>query len=107
MLPYHCIFDHLAIRVDGTTLFGQVTRSTLKTDAERAVDNQIEVLPLPPNDDRIRFEIWRAIDGHTARTRYNLQAVANQNDKNITGLQANGVAGVFSVANELRLDSVR
>jgi hyperosmotically inducible protein len=136
MLPYHGIFDHLAFRVDGTTvkLLGQVTRPALKTDAERSVkrlervehvDNQIEVLPLSPNDDRIRFDVWRAIYGHTALTRYNLQAVppihivvknghvalqgavANQGDKNIAGLQANGVAGVFSVSNELRLDSAR
>lgn len=136
MLPYHGIFDHLAFRVDGrsVTLLGQVTRPTLKSDAERAVrrlervervDNQIEVLPLSPNDDRIRFDVWRAIYGHTALTRYNLQAVppihivvknghvtlqgavANPTDKNIAALQANGVAGVFSVANELRLDSGR
>jgi hyperosmotically inducible protein len=133
MLPYHGIFDHLAFRVDGqtVTLLGQVTRSTLKSDAERAIkrleriDNQIEVLPLSPNDDRIRFDVWRAIYGHTALTRYNLQAVppihiivkngqvtlqgavANQSDKNIAGLQANGVSGVFSVANELRVDGGR
>jgi hyperosmotically inducible protein len=136
MLPYHGIFDHLAFRVDGrtVTLLGQVTRPTLKTDAERAikrlerverVDNQIEVLPLSRNDDRVRFDVWRAVYGHTALTRYNLQAVppihiivknghvtlqgavANQSDKNIAGLQANGVAGVFSVANELRLDGGR
>ena len=136
MLPYHGIFDHLAFRVDGTTvrLLGQVTRPTLRADAERAVkrlervervDNQIEVLPLSPSDERIRFDVWRAIYGHTALTRYNLQAVppihiivknghvtlqgavASQSDKNIAGLQANGVSGVFSLANELRLDSGR
>jgi hyperosmotically inducible periplasmic protein len=136
MLPYHGIFDHLAFRVDGhtVTLLGQVTRPTLKTDAERAikrlerverVDNQIEVLPLSPNDDRIRVEVWRAVYGHAALTRYNLQAVprihivvknghvtlqgtvANHSDRNIAGLQANAVGGVFSVANELRLDGGR
>ena len=45
------------------TLFGQVTRPTLKSEAENVVkriegvdrvDNEIEVLPLSPNDDRIR-----------------------------------------------------
>src|SRR5271166_6232190 len=57
MLPYYGIFDNLAYRVDGTkvTLFGQVTKPTLKSDAERVVkkiegvtlvDNEIEVLPL-------------------------------------------------------------
>ena len=39
MLPYYGVFDNLAYRVDGTkvTLFGQVTKPTLKSDAERAV----------------------------------------------------------------------
>jgi hyperosmotically inducible protein len=59
-------------------------RPTLKTDAERVVKrlgdvekvaSEIEVLPLSPNDDRIRIAVWRAIYGHTALTRCNLQAV--------------------------------
>jgi hyperosmotically inducible protein len=35
MLPYYSIFDNLSYRVDGNTvtLFGQVTRPTLKSDA--------------------------------------------------------------------------
>src|SRR3954453_7477675 len=40
MLPYYSVFDNLAFRVDndGTvTLLGQVTRPTLKDDAERVV----------------------------------------------------------------------
>jgi len=59
MLPYLDVFDNLTYRVDGhsVTLFGQVTRPTLKTSAENVVkriegvervDNQIEVLPLSP-----------------------------------------------------------
>ena len=66
MLPYYGVFDDLAYRVDsGTvTLFGSVTRPTLKSSAERVVQeiegvsamiNEIEVLPLSPNDDRIRL----------------------------------------------------
>src|SRR5271155_5005328 len=72
MLPYYGVFDNLAYRVDGSkvTLLGQVERPTLKIDSERvvrkidgvdAVDNQIEVLPLSPNDDRIRLATYRAI----------------------------------------------
>ncbi len=56
MLPYLGVFDNLAYKVDGynVTLIGQVTRPTLKSDAENVVkkiegvehvDNQIEVLP--------------------------------------------------------------
>ena len=59
------VFDNLAYRVDGGTvsLYGQVTRPTLKSDAESVVkdiegvtrvDNQIEVLPLSSMDDGIR-----------------------------------------------------
>src|ERR1700726_4590893 len=66
MLPFYGVFDNLSYKVDpdGTvTLLGQVARPTLKSDAEAAVkhiegvekvENQIEVLPLSPNDDRIR-----------------------------------------------------
>src|SRR6478672_4735704 len=57
MLPYLGVFDNLAYKVDGynVTLYGQVTRPTLKSDAENVVkkiegvehvDNQIEVLPV-------------------------------------------------------------
>ena len=39
MLPYYSVFDNLAYRVDGSrvTLFGQVVRPTLKSDAENAI----------------------------------------------------------------------
>src|ERR1700737_504741 len=39
MLPYYSIFDNLAYRVDGATvtLYGEVTRPTLKSDAGRVV----------------------------------------------------------------------
>ena len=60
MLPYLGVFDNLAYKVDGynVTLVGQVTRPTLKSDAENVVkkiegvehvDNQIEVLPPSPH----------------------------------------------------------
>ena len=60
MLPFYGVFDNLAYKVspDGTvTLLGQVSRPTLKSDAENVVkriegvervDNQIKVLPVSP-----------------------------------------------------------
>ena len=59
MLPYLGVFDNLAYKVDGynVTLVGQVTRPTLKSDAENVVkriegvehvDNQIEYCRRPP-----------------------------------------------------------
>jgi hyperosmotically inducible protein len=134
MLPYYGLFDNLAFRVDGTTvtLLGQVTRPGLREAAGRVVkeiegvenvENQIETLPISFNDDRIRLATYRAIFGHAALNRYALQAlpsihiivkngnvtlegvVDSLNDKNIAGLQANSVSGVFSVTNNLRLEN--
>lgn len=134
MLPYYGVFDNLAFRLDGSrvTLLGQVTRPTLKTAAERVVkdiegvetiDNQIEVLPVSPNDDRIRLAVYRAIYSHPALQRYAIQAVppihilvkngnlvlegvvANEGDKNIANIQARSVPGIFNVVNHLHTDA--
>jgi hyperosmotically inducible protein len=133
LLPYYDVFDNLAYRVDGATvtLLGQVTRPVLKSDAEKAVkqiegvervNNQIEVLPLSPNDDRIRRAVYRAIYGTPGLDRYGLQAVppihiivkngnvslegavGTEMDKNLAGIKANGVSGVFAVKNNLQAD---
>jgi hyperosmotically inducible protein len=134
MLPYYGVFDNLAFKVDGTTvtLLGQVTRPTLKSDAENVVKdiegvervvNQIQVLPLSPMDDQIRLATYRAVYGTPGLDRYSLNAVppihiivnngkvalegvvANESDKNLAGVKANGVSGVFSVTNNLRVES--
>jgi len=133
MLPYYGVFDNLAYRVqDGAvTLMGQVTRPTLKSDAENVVKriegvnqvvNNIEVLPLSPNDDRIRIAVYRAVYGQVGLDRYALQAVppihiivnngqvtltgvvATEADKNLAGIRANGVPGVFSLTNNLQVE---
>jgi hyperosmotically inducible protein len=133
MLPYYSVFDNLAYRVDGSrvTLFGQVVRPTLKSDAENvvkriegvtAVDNQIEVLPLSPNDDRIRRAVYRAIFSKPELDRYAMGAVpsihiivkngnvtlvgvvSTEMDKNVANIAANGVSGVFGVKNELQTE---
>jgi hyperosmotically inducible periplasmic protein len=133
MLPYYGVFDNLAYRVDGraVTLYGQVTRPTLKSEAENVVKriegvekvtNQIEVLPLSPNDDRIRMAEYRAIYGTPGLDRYALQAVppihiivnngkvtlvgvvGSEGDKDLANIRASTVAGTFGVTNELQLD---
>lgn len=132
MLPYLGVFDNLAYKVDGynVTLMGQVTRPTLKSDAENVVkkiegvehvDNQIELLPLSPNDDRIRRAVYRAIYGFPALQKYALGVqqpiriivkngnatlegvVDNEADKNIANIRARSVPGVFSVTNNLQV----
>jgi len=75
MLPYYSVFDNLAYQINGdnVTLVGQVVRPTLKSDAEAAVKsiegvasvtNNIEVLPVSPNDDQIRRAVGCAFHSH-------------------------------------------
>jgi hyperosmotically inducible protein len=134
LLPFYGVFDNLAYKVDpdGTvTLLGQTVRPTLKSDAENAVKriegvervvNQIEVLPLSPNDDRIRRAVYRAIYGNDVLSQYSLRAVppihiivkngnvtlegavSRQMDKQIAEMQTKSVSGVFSVTNNLQVD---
>ena len=132
MLPWFGVFDNIAFRVDGynVTLLGQVVRPTTRSDAENAVkhiegvekvDNQIEVLPLSPMDDGIRMQMFRAIYQYPTLQKYELGVqkpiriivknghvtlegiVDSEGDKNIAGVRANSVPGVFSVANDLEV----
>jgi hyperosmotically inducible periplasmic protein len=135
MLPFYGVFDNLMYKVspDGTlTLLGEASRPTLKSDAERAVreiegvervDNQIKVLPVSPNDDRIRRATYRKIYGHSVLSQYQLRAVppihiivenghvtlegvvGRQMEKQVAGMQANSVSGVFSAENNLRVEN--
>ncbi len=133
MLPYFDVFDNIAYKVEGynVTLMGQVTRPTLKSDIGNVVkriegvekvDNQIEVLPLSPMDDRLRLALYRAIYGYTALERYAMPVIKpiriivkngnvtlegvvdNEGDKNLANLRANGVSGIFSVTNHLEVE---
>lgn len=135
LLPYYGVFDHLAFSVNNGSveLLGAVARPTLKSEAENVIKqiegvtnltNRIEVLPLSPLDDRIRLASFRAIYHDSAlATRYSYRAhppihiivrnghvtlegvVANEFDRNIVNLRANGVRSVFSVTNNLRLEA--
>src|SRR5579863_5222737 len=132
MLPYYGVFDNLAYRVDGSTvtLMGQVTNPVLKSDAERVVKgiegvtkvtNQIQVLPLSTMDNQTRIAEYRAIYSFPGLDRYAMQAVPSihiivdngkvtlvgvvntEADKELAGVRANTVAGVFSVTNNLQV----
>ena len=133
MLPQLSIFDNLAYKIDGNTvtLMGQVRNAVLKSDAEKAVkhvegvenvNNEIEILPPSPNDDRIRRQVARAIFNDDRLFRYSMGAlppihiivknghvtldgvVDNEADKNTANIRANGVPGVFSVQNNLQVE---
>lgn len=132
MLPYYSVFDNLEYKIEGdkVILSGQVTRPTLKSDAEGAVKgiesvsavvNNIEVLPVSSMDDQIRRAVYRAIYGESGLFRYaqsavpsihiivkngnvTLEGVAdNEGDKNLANLRASAVPNVFSVKNNLRV----
>lgn len=134
-LPYYGVFDWLEYEVqnDGTVILrGQVVRPTTKSDAEgrvkdidgvRRVENDIEVLPLSPQDDRLRRALYRAIYSFNSPLfRYATQSVppihlvvkrghatlkgvvANRADAQQAYIRARGVPGLFSVRNELIIE---
>ena len=133
MLPYYNVFDNLQYQVNGgeVTLFGQVTDPVLKSDAGNvvkhipgvtAVQNNIEVLPLSPMDDRIRLAVFRSIYRSPVLSRYDFGPVPpihiivrngnvtltgfvnNETDRSLANIAANQVPGVFSVTNALQVD---
>ena len=134
MMPRLNVFDDISFRVDGSTvtLMGEVTQPVVRLDATTAVKsvegvtqvvNNIEVLPLSSDDDRIRRDELRAI--YTAPTlagRYVVAnpsiriivrngvvrlegVVANKMDHDIAGIRANSVFGAFQVINNLKIES--
>ncbi|HET9479000.1 MAG TPA: BON domain-containing protein [Pyrinomonadaceae bacterium] len=130
-LPYYGVFDWLEYEVnDGTVVLrGQVVRPTTKSDAEGRVKeidgvsrvvNEIEVLPLSSQDDRLRVALYRAIyNFNSPLFRYATQSVpsihlvvkrghatlkgvvANRADAQLAYTRARSVPGLFSVKNEL------
>ena len=85
------------------------------------VVNNIQVDPLSPMDNRSRLQVYRAIYGYPSLNRYSLDpaqpiritvvngnvtlngVVNSQADKNVAGIRANGVPGIFKVTNNLQV----
>jgi hyperosmotically inducible periplasmic protein len=134
-LPFFGVYDWLEGKVDpdGTVfLAGQVTRPTLKKDAQRRVEkvegvdrviNQIEVLPLSPNDDRIRAAVFRELFNfnsplfrygqgpnpsiHIIVSRGKLVlkgVVSSKSDRDLAVIKARGVPGIFDVRSDLSFE---
>jgi osmotically-inducible protein OsmY len=70
--PQYGVFDYIHFAIKGNTVIlrGQASRPILKSSIEnsvkridgvKSVENEIEVLPLSPNDDRIRAAVYRSI----------------------------------------------
>jgi osmotically-inducible protein OsmY len=86
-LPDYAVFDWITFGIHGKTLVlnGYASRPTLKDEAGRvvksipgvsSVENNIEVLPYSPNDDRVRAAVYNRIYTSPTLRRYN----ANQGD---------------------------
>ncbi len=133
MLSYVNAFDYLAytVNADNTvTLSGEVTNPVLKSDAGNVVkriegvervNNQIQVLPVSFMDDGLRRRLFRTIYGYPALQKYSMGVqkpiriivdnghvtlmgvVDSEMDKNLAGIRANGVPGIFSVDNQLKV----
>ncbi len=134
LLPWYSVFDNLEFQIkDGNevVLSGQVVQPVLKSDAAKAVnrvsgvskvEDKIQVLPVSPYDNRLRIAEFRAIYDNDQLYRYALQAVppihiivdngrvtligivATKSDKDVAGIMANEVPGVFGVTNDLTVE---
>jgi len=134
MLPNLTLWDNLAYKVEGykVTLLGQVRNASLKSEAENSVkriegveqvDNQIQILPPSPSDDRIRTAVARSIFDAPGLFPYAMESVPpihiivqggnvtlegvvnSEADKNMAEIRAKQVPGVFSVTNHLQVAS--
>jgi hyperosmotically inducible protein len=132
MLPYYGVFDWLQfeVRPDNTVVLrGQVVRPTTKSDAEarvkdidgvKGVINEIQVLPLSPQDDRLRIALYRTIyNWDSPLFRYATQSIPpihiivdhgratlkgivdSKADAQLAYMRARSVPGLFDVKNEL------
>jgi hyperosmotically inducible protein len=79
------VFDWITFGIQGRTVIlkGYASRDMLKSDAQSAVkgipgvervENQIQVLPNSPNDDRIRAQVYNRIYTAPSLSRYNANA---------------------------------
>lgn len=91
------------------------------TPGVRGIEDQLQVAPLSPNDWRLRHALYEAIYGAAQLNMYAIDpgkpirivvinghatltgVVQSRGDREIAGLRANGVPGVFSVTNDLQV----
>src|SRR5215469_10138871 len=135
MYPRYTIFDDISFRVNegAVELVGEVSQPYKKAELGRiaqhvpgvtSLTNDLEVLPLSPMDNRLRFEVARAIYRDPVLSRYGLQAVgpihiivdnghvtlegvvATEMEKNVAGLRASGAGLSFGpVVNNLQVEN--
>jgi hyperosmotically inducible protein len=135
MYSRYSIWDDVNFRVaEGSVeLMGAVNQPYKKSDLGRivqripgvaSVTNELKVLPLSNNDDRLRMQVARAIYGDTVLSRYRLMAVPpihiivdnghvtltgvvnNAMEKQVAGIRASGAGLSFGpVTNNLEVEN--
>ncbi|HCC57728.1 MAG TPA: transport-associated protein [Solibacterales bacterium] len=134
MYPQYSIFDNINVRVanGNIELLGQVSEPYKKQDllhimqhirGVASVTNDLEVLPLSPMDNRIRWQVARAIYSDPVLSRYSMEpvgsihiivanghvtlegVVSNEMERNVAALRASGAGLSFGpVINNLRVE---
>lgn len=133
MYPYYSIWDDIKVNVSNGTveLTGDVSRPVKKSDLGRlvarvsgvtTVDNELNVAPLSPFDDRIRLQVARAIFHDPMLSQYSSEPipsihiiVANghvrlegivrtQTEKEVAGIRAGSSMSFGSVTNNLQVE---
>lgn len=125
-------FNSITLRVqDGKVILGgEVVDPVDKDDAVGIVENtpgvrgvvdQLQVAPVSPNDWQLRRALFRAVYGAPQLNKYAIDPakpirivvinghatltgmVQDRGDREVAAIRANGVPGVFSVANDLQV----
>ena len=137
MYSRYTIWDDVTYRVQNgaVELNGAVSQPYKKDDLGRiiqripgvvSVTNNIKVLPLSPNDDRLRLQVARAIYRDPVLSRYSMGVlpsihiivdngrvtlegvVATESEKNIAGIRASAVGLSFgAVTNNLVVENLK
>jgi len=135
MYPHYTIWDNLTYRVQNGSveLNGEVSQPYKKDDLTRIVQripgvvsviNNVKVLPLSTNDDRLRLQVARAIFRDPVLSRYSIEPVpsihiivdnghvtlegivASVSEKNVAGIRANAAGLSFgAVTNNLIVEN--
>jgi osmotically-inducible protein OsmY len=129
---YGNVFNAITVSVSngvvtlGGNALGPVAKDSALNLAKRTpgvtnVIDKIQVNPLSPMDDALRRRVYRTVYGYPSLNRYALNpanpiritvinghvilsgVVDSQSDKDVAGIQANTVPGVFSVTNNLQV----
>jgi hyperosmotically inducible periplasmic protein len=132
LLPHYGVFDSLSFQLEdgNVTLLGQVLLPITKSEAGKRVAkiagigtviNKIEVLPLSPNDDHIRLQVYRGLFNTPGLFRYALGSnpsihiivngghvfldgmVSSEADSRLAFMAAKRIPGIFSVKNNLQV----